>query len=57
MYFRICLGFGQFLFMNFFCSTLLLAAPLAPELLQSSSTLFTRRSTLPNFPIVISKFG
>ena len=40
MFLRICFGFGQFLFIHFFCSTLLLPAPLcsgaAPPFLPSN---------------------
>ena len=45
MFLRICFGFGQFLFIHFFCSTLLLPAPLCSGEKGGAPTLL-----LPDFP-------
>ena len=45
MFLRICFGFGQFLFIHFFCSTLLLPAPLCSGEKGGAPTLL-----MPDFP-------
>ena len=45
VFLRICFGFGQFLFIHFFCSTLLLPAPLCSGEKGGAPTLL-----LPDFP-------